>query len=145
MYGASNISWCGVEIESLFSTLALDSLFSTNFKTVTTNILISWLNISKSLRYMNPIAKYNNATEYTHCTLYGLYAIDIIRIMLHHFLLYKTPCLHDDFVTWNYIPRYWPFVKGNHRSPMMPMDNIFFVSPDKLLMTQLSCQCFETP
>ena len=26
--------------------------------------------------------------------------------------------VHDDFVTWKYIPRYWPFVRGIHRSPV---------------------------
>ena len=24
---------------------------------------------------------------------------------------------HDDVIKWNYFPRYWPFVRGIHRSP----------------------------
>ena len=25
---------------------------------------------------------------------------------------------HDDVIKWNYFPRYWPFVRGIHRSPV---------------------------
>ena len=26
--------------------------------------------------------------------------------------------LHDDVIKWNHFPRYWPFVRGIHRSPV---------------------------
>ena len=26
--------------------------------------------------------------------------------------------LHDDVIKWKHFPRYWPFVRGNHRSPV---------------------------
>ena len=26
--------------------------------------------------------------------------------------------LHDDVIKWKYFPRYWPFVRGIHRSPV---------------------------
>ena len=26
--------------------------------------------------------------------------------------------LHDDFIKWKHFPRYWPFVRGIHRSPV---------------------------
>ena len=25
---------------------------------------------------------------------------------------------HDDVIKWEYFPRYWPFVRGLHRSPV---------------------------
>ena len=25
---------------------------------------------------------------------------------------------HDDVIKWKHFPRYWPFVRGNHRSPV---------------------------
>ena len=25
---------------------------------------------------------------------------------------------HDDVIKWKYLPRYWPFVRGIHRSPV---------------------------
>ena len=25
---------------------------------------------------------------------------------------------HDDVIKWKHVPRYWPFVRGNHRSPL---------------------------
>ena len=34
--------------------------------------------------------------------------------MLHHL---KTPD-HDDVIKWKHFPRYWPFVRGIHRSPV---------------------------
>ena len=27
-------------------------------------------------------------------------------------------CCHDDVIKWNHLPRYWPFVRGIHRSPV---------------------------
>ena len=29
-----------------------------------------------------------------------------------------TWCCHDDVIKWKHFPRYWAFVRGNHRSPM---------------------------
>ena len=26
---------------------------------------------------------------------------------------------HDDVIRWKHLPRYWPFVRGNHRSPVI--------------------------
>ena len=31
-------------------------------------------------------------------------------------LLYSQPDLHDDVIKWKHFPRYWPFVRGIHRS-----------------------------
>ena len=30
----------------------------------------------------------------------------------------KTQLSHDDVIKWKYFPRYWPFVRGIHRSPV---------------------------
>ena len=32
-------------------------------------------------------------------------------------MISATP-LHDDVIKWNHFPRYWPFVRGIHRSPV---------------------------
>ena len=29
--------------------------------------------------------------------------------------------LHDDVIKWKYFPRYWPFVRGIHQSPGIPL------------------------
>ena len=34
-----------------------------------------------------------------------------------------NPTFHDDVIKWKHFPRYWPFVRGIHRSPV--------ISPDK--------------
>ena len=30
----------------------------------------------------------------------------------------RLPCHHDDVIKWKHFPRYWPFVRGIHRSPV---------------------------
>ena len=30
----------------------------------------------------------------------------------------NLPLLHDDVMKWKHFPRYWPFVRGIHRSPV---------------------------
>ena len=30
----------------------------------------------------------------------------------------ENPYIHDDVIKWKHFPRYWPFVRGNHRSPV---------------------------
>ena len=29
----------------------------------------------------------------------------------------KSNCINDEVIKWKHFPRYWPFVRGNHRSP----------------------------
>ena len=39
----------------------------------------------------------------------------------HTVLTVCTPCtraFHDDVIKWKHFPRYWPFVRGIHRSPV---------------------------
>ena len=54
--------------------------------------------------------------------------------------------LHDDVIKWKHFPRYWPFVRGIHRSPVTRSFDVFF---DLRLNKQLSKQSwgwwFETP
>ena len=33
-------------------------------------------------------------------------------------VFYKIAQNHDDVIKWNHFPRYWPFVRGIHRSPV---------------------------
>ena len=53
---------------------------------------------------------------------------------------------HDDAMKWNHFPRYWPFVRGIHRSPANSPLGVFF---DLRLYKRLSKQSrrwrFETP
>ena len=30
----------------------------------------------------------------------------------------RYDCVHDDVIKWKHFPRYWPFVRGIHRSPV---------------------------
>ena len=34
---------------------------------------------------------------------------------------------HDDVIKWKHFPRYWPFVRGIHRSAQRPVTRIFDV------------------
>ena len=37
----------------------------------------------------------------------------VIRVMSH-----LQPSVHDDVMKWKHFPRFWPFVRGIHRSPV---------------------------
>ena len=42
---------------------------------------------------------------------------DISAVMIDTISNVKTQA-HDDVIKWKYFPRYWPFVRGIHRSPV---------------------------
>ena len=48
--------------------------------------------------------------------------------------------MHDDVIKWKHFPRYWPFVRGIHRSPIF-----FYLRPNKKLSKQWWGWWFETP
>ena len=33
-------------------------------------------------------------------------------------MLQEIHCVHEDVIKWTHFPRYWPFVRGIHRSPV---------------------------
>ena len=35
-----------------------------------------------------------------------------------HSLSFQRSIIHDDVIKWKHVPRYWPFVRGIHRSPV---------------------------
>ena len=41
-----------------------------------------------------------------------------VWIVVHHPSSASTSSLHDDVIKWKHFPRYWPFVRGIHRSPV---------------------------
>ena len=66
------------------------------------------------------------------------------------------PCgsCHDDVIKWRHFPRYWPFVRGIHRSPgefptqkpvTRSFDVYFDLRPNKRLSKQSWGWWFETP
>ena len=61
---------------------------------------------------------------------------------------------HDDVIKWKHFPRYWPFVRGIHRSPVnsptqrpvtWSFDVFFDLRPNKRLSKQSWGWWFETP
>ena len=62
--------------------------------------------------------------------------------------------MHDDVIKWNHFPRYWPFVRGIHRSRWIPrtqrpvtrsFDVFFDLRLNKRLSKQPWGWWFETP
>ena len=52
---------------------------------------------------------------------------------------------HDDVIKWKHFPRYWPFVRGIHRSPVTRSFDIFFdLRLNKRLSKQSWCWWYET-
>ena len=42
----------------------------------------------------------------------------VIDIIDGSFWTRRSPVFHDDVIKWKHFPRYWPFVRGIHRSPV---------------------------
>ena len=62
-----------------------------------------------------------------HFILFLIYIIDLVISTWHnpatpngviHILEIIISVLHDDVIKWKHFPRYWPFVRGKHRSPV---------------------------
>ena len=60
-----------------------------------------------------------------YCAPLRLIDINKPSIMLHHVTLHicclcieSSHAYHDDVIKWKHFPRYWPFVRGIHRSPV---------------------------
>ena len=71
-----------------------------------------------STRLFNPSCKCN--TIYPNQVIQAN-AMLIVWHLLYAKLLWSSPCcsqLHDDVIKWKHFPRYWPFVRGIHRSPV---------------------------
>ena len=63
--------------------------------------------------------------------------------------------VHDDVIKWKHLPRYWPFVRGIHRSPVTgefptqgpvtwSVDVLFDLRPNKRLSKQWGGWWYET-
>ena len=68
-------------------------------------------------------------------------------------ILFGLHCIpYDDVIKWKHFPRYWPFLRRNHRSPVNSPTKandaelwFFYLRPNKRLSKQSWGWCFETP
>ena len=67
--------------------------------------------------------------------------IKTCTLVLMHFNLWT----HDGVIKWKYFPRYWPLVRGIHRSPTRSFDVFFELRLNKRLSKQSWGWWFETP
>ena len=51
-----------------------------------------------------------------HCSFNSLFKLAKKKTTKLHIAV--TLCEHDDVIKWKHFPRYWPFVRGIHRSPV---------------------------
>ena len=63
------------------------------------------------------------AVTQSHCSLMHIYIYIYISIYFQLLInlsgiLYVKVFSHDDVIKWKHFPRYWPFVRGIHRSPV---------------------------
>ena len=94
---------------------------------------------------------YCNNKDVIMAWLYSAYHIGFQYITVECYnVLYSVSDVivnvHDDVIKWKYFQRYWPFIRGIHRSP--PVTRRFDVSVDvhlnKRLSKQSRCWWFET-
>ena len=50
--------------------------------------------------------------------LTGSQRTSIVFFFIHFFIAKSVDWSHDDVIKWKRFPRYWPFVRGNPRSPV---------------------------
>ena len=80
-----------------------------------------------------------------------LFAFVILIALIQICVIYLCSCLnHDDVIKWNHFPRYWPFVRGIHRSPSQTpatrtCDVFFDLRLNNMLSKQSRRRWFETP
>ena len=80
------------------------------------------------------MAKFSNWTgkihPLAHLTDHDSYEVTVVSIMEKH----------DDVIKWKHFSRYWPFVRGIHRSPMNSLHNGQWRGA---LMLSLICVCIN--
>ena len=76
---------------------------------------------------------------------------DVMEVMWWTIRIYHV--IHDDVIKWQHFPRYWPFVLGIHRSPVISPHKrqwrgalmfFFYLRPNKRLSKQSRGWWFET-
>ena len=85
------------------------------------NVLIHWTHVADKCDV--EVRRYDLHLEDTK----ALYTSDVESwvVVFHHdvsglsdrLMNYRND-LHDDVIKWKHFPRYWPFVRGIHRSPV---------------------------
>ena len=59
---------------------------------------------------------------YFICTELLKYQRTTISFEISHIYVNDVRLYHDDVKKWKHFPRYWPFVRGSHRSPVNSTD-----------------------
>ena len=71
----------------------------------------SVMNRNYTAREEIPLMGNINKDSATICSIFTLY-------LLYHIMINSKDTWHDDVINWKHFRRYWPFGRGNHRSPM---------------------------
>ena len=92
--------------------------FPVNFSDETFNRLFKPIEISSV--WLAPVADYNVDKIKKNDIISYYQTLDVISKYLtcSHGMTTYTKKLHDDVIKWKHFPRYWPFVRGIHRSPV---------------------------
>ena len=72
------------------------------------------LDIKNQVSHFIPEVKYC----YVRCLLSSWMALMIEQIQVLQTQLCTDTWYHDDVIKWKHFPRYWPFLRGIHRSPV---------------------------
>ena len=78
---------------------------------------------------------------------------DLARSNCHAIIEYIPRNVHDDAIKWKHFPRYWPFVRGIHRSPVIPLTKanevelwcLLWSSPEQTVERTIETPEIETP
>ena len=103
--------------------------------------------LSKCRLSVQPVAKMSSNDD---GTTFPFIWNTLKQLQLKTILCWGRKRGHDDVIKWQHFPRYWPFVRGIHRSPVDSMAThgffVFFDLRLKKRMSKLSGRWwFETP
>ena len=90
-------------------------MFVTLFGSFIPRNFIIFINIHQTFWLCTRINLYYRMSAWVCCVYVTSVCANVIFYMdIHPLLTY----IHDDVIKWKYFPRYWPFVRGIHRSPV---------------------------
>ena len=59
-----------------------------------------------------------NTPRWTMCLFHPGRMIYMYIYIYTYIYIYRSQSPHDDVIKWKHFPRYWPFLRGIHRSPV---------------------------
>ena len=114
---------CGYTLTDFLISIRLTSLALWQSNDCPSASKATLMNMEKYLMWIHYERLHNhNKTKHnkTVCIFLGIYCMSSLALLLFQCFHYNAivPVIHDNVIKWKHFPRYWPFARGIHRSPV---------------------------